>query len=219
MNIALDASVLAAIAIVFTAGLASGLSPCSLPTAVFVASYASGSGTPSRRRLVTIATAFVMGMVGTLTILGAIVGWLGSLLVHLHVLNYVVATIMMLTALWMLGAISFDVMLPGGEWRKARGSGAIGAFLLGIPFALTASPCAFPVALAVLAYAAARGEGVLGATLMLSFAVGRSLPLWCVATFAGMLTRLQRVASLQSAIVKAAGVVLIGMAAWLLWTA
>ncbi len=219
MNLAVETPAIVALALVFGTGILSGLSPCSLPTAVFVASWAGGTGKVSRRRTVTLSTAFVAGIVITLAVLGALAGWLGYVLLYVRALNYVVAAIMLLTALWLLKVIDFSSMIPVREWKEARGSGIAGAFLLGVPFALTASPCTFPVTIGVLAYVAARGQPAFGAALMLAFAVGRSAPLWVVATFAGLVSRLQRVAQYQPVIMKGAGVVLIGVAGWLLWTA
>ncbi|NSW90623.1 MAG: hypothetical protein HPY74_08105 [Firmicutes bacterium] len=49
-------------------------------------------------------------------------------------------------------------------------SGFIDAFLLGIPFGISAlPPCTMPITASVLAYSATRGSALLGAVLMFTY--------------------------------------------------
>jgi cytochrome c biogenesis protein CcdA len=68
-------------------------------------------------------------------------------------------------------------------------SGILGAFLLGLPFGIAASPCTMPVTIAVLAFAAAKGSMIYGMLFMFIFALGRSIPIIIAGTFTGFLKK------------------------------
>lgn len=87
----------------------------------------------------------------------------------------------------------------------------VGAFILGIPFALIASPCTVPITVAVLALAVTQADMVFGFWLLFLFALGRSLPLLIVGTFTGILKSLLNQQALLTGLQNFSGVVLIGL--------
>jgi len=181
---ALTAHSPAAIILVFLAGLATSLGPCVAPRYLAVAAVA---GT-HRRPLVPIS-AFIGGLTAAFMAIGFTAGALGAL----WSISSTVYALMGL-ALVAGGTIMLVRAVPGpGSHHEHRethpGAAAVGPnrslggiFLLGAASALVISPCCTPVVAAIVATSTAIGQPVLGALLLLSYALGHSLPLLLAAT-------------------------------------
>lgn len=198
-------------------GIVSGFSPCSLPTLLFVAGYVGSSGA-SRTRSILMSVCFVMGLSLTLGAFGAFAGFAGGMLLNTRALNYAIAIILVLMGLWQLGVLQFSGFdLP--VKRDSDRTGYAQAFMLGIPFAISASPCTAPVTMGLLAFSASQHSGILGLSIMVVFALGRSLPLLLIGVFTGFLKTLKAVAKYQPLVEKASGALLIGVGLYFLWKA
>lgn len=197
-------------------GVMSGLSPCTLPTALLVASYVSSRATLGRRQGFTLSLAFVLGTAITWSLLGSFMGFMGSRLAHAWWFNFVVSAVLVFTGLWILGIIKLE---PESRFtsRPRRGSGVLGALILGMLLAVSASPCTLPVALSVMAYASTQGSPVYGTVLMGVFALGRGIPLILVGTFSAWLQDMQRLAKFQRLIEMGAGLLMLGLGTYYLF--
>ncbi|SHJ75798.1 cytochrome c biogenesis CcdA family protein [Paramaledivibacter caminithermalis] len=204
--------------IIFSTGLIGGLSPCTLPTVVFISAYVSGSQSYSKKKGFVLSLAFVSGIVLMLTILGLFAGIIGNVLMQTKILNYFIASVLILMGLWILQVINIDIRPKNLQITK-KGSGIIGAFLLGIPFGIAASPCTMPITASVLAYSASKGSVSNGMMLMFIYAIGRSLPLLLVGTFTGFLNRIKGIGKYQGVIEKISGIVMIILALYFIWKA
>lgn len=220
MNLSSDMSLITTLIVVFITGLVGGLSPCTLPTVAFVVAYVSGKQNNSKKRAFILSLFFILGIAFMLSILGVFAGFLGNLLIKTDLLYYIIGFILIIMGLWMLkvfdfsnGSSKFDNLNP------KKGSGILGAFLLGIPFGISASPCTMPITASVLAYSATKGSAVYGMILMFTFAIGRSIPLLVVGTFTGLLNNLKFISKYQELIEKISGVVLIMLALYFMWQA
>lgn len=220
MNLSGDIGLIATLLIVFTTGLASGVSPCTLPTIAFVVAYVGGKHDYSKKKGFVLSLAFVLGIALMLSVLGMFAGLLGNILLKAHILNYLIGIILILMGLWQLKVFDFG---SGGSrldnYKPKKGSGFVGSFLLGIPFGISASPCTMPITAAVLAYSATKGSVLYGMVLMFTYATGRSVPLLIVGTFTGLLNNLKFLSRYQSIIEKVSGVILITVALYLMWEA
>jgi cytochrome c-type biogenesis protein len=213
------ASLLLTFSLVLVAGLLAGLSPCSLPTVLLVAGFAGSNRRKTKASGVLLTIAFVMGTIVMLTALGAVAGSIGILLLDNRFLDYGIALIMLVMGLWLLKVLTFRTNASWAWIRPSRGSGTVGAFLLGIPFGLAASPCTLPVTASVLAYSARIGGMALGAALLAVYALGRSVPLLIVGAFAPVLARSKKLAGVQKWFELAAGATLLVIAFALVWRA
>lgn len=198
-------------------GIVSGFSPCSLPTLLFVAGYVGSTGA-SRTRSILMSICFVLGLSLTLGVFGAFAGLAGGMLLETRVLNYAISIILILMGLWQLGILQFSGSGMSLK-RVSDKTGYLQAFMLGIPFAISASPCTAPVTMGLLAFSASQHSGILGVSIMVVFALGRSLPLLLIGVFAGFLKTLKAVARYQPLIEKASGALLIGVGLYFLWKA
>jgi cytochrome c-type biogenesis protein len=182
-----------------------------------VAGYV-GSGRTSRIRSFLTSVSFVLGLSLTLGAFGAFAGVAGRMLVNTEALNYSIAIVLLLMGLWQLGILQFNgFALP--LRRSPAKAGYAQAFMLGVPFAISASPCTAPITMGLLAFSSSRHSGLLGMSIMVVFALGRSLPLLLIGVFAGFLKTLKTVSQYQPLVEKAAGVLLVGLGLYFFWKA
>lgn len=203
---------------IFFGGLISGVSPCTLPTVLIIVGYVGGDRNRSTLRSFYLSLAFILGIALCLSVLGAAASGLGGLMPDPRILWYVVAAIAVIMGLYMLEYIKFNIgaVLP---FKPKKNGSIFSAFLIGIPFGLTASPCTLPVTLTVLAFAAAKGSPTLGFLLLFVYAIGRSLPLLAAGTFTGLAANSHLMARWGSSIQKASGYLLVGLGLYFLWLA
>ncbi len=219
MGLSLDNSIITILTVVFTTGLLGGLSPCTLPTIVLVIGYVSGYHDSSRKRGFFLSLFFVLGIAFTLSMLGAFAGLIGRVLQSTMVLDYIIAGILGIMGLWMLGAFELNMKYQLEGITPKKGSGLMGAFILGIPFGIAASPCTLPITASVLAYSASKGSAIYGMTLMFTYAIGRSIPLLIVGTFTGLLKNVKGLEKFQRYIEKVGGIILLILALYFIWKA
>jgi len=217
INLGADATLITTLAIVFSTGFLSGLSPCTLPTVVFITAYVSGEKVSSKKRGFILSLAFILGIAFMLSLLGVFAGFMGKIIASEQILNYIIAAILLIMGLWLLKVFKFNPNYSFSKISPKKGSGIVGAFLLGIPFGIAASPCTLPITLSVLAYSTIKGSIFFGMLLMFAFAIGRSIPLLVVGTFTGLLKNMKALSKYQSIIEKIAGVILILLAAYFIW--
>lgn len=219
MHMSGDASLIKILIVIFSTGVLSGLSPCTLPTVAFVVAYVSGNQDYNKKNGFILSLSFVMGIAFILSMLGMFAGLLGNFLVKTNTLNYIIAAILVIMGLWMLKVFNFNINDIRLKSNPKKGSGTIGAFLLGIPFGISASPCTMPITASVLAYSATKGSALIGLLLMFTYAMGRSLPLLIVGTFTGLLNNLKGLSKYQEVIEKISGILLIIIALYFIWQA
>ena len=217
INIPLEAVTPLVAFLVFTGGLVSGLSPCTLPTVVFVVGYVGGYSHKSRKRGFIISLAFVLGLSLTLALLGAMAALIGALFLQSKAFWFVVSGILIIMGANLLGLVSLPGM-AGTTLKPAGSKGFLGAFVMGIPFAFVASPCTTPVTASVLAYAAIKGSPVYGFLLLFLYSIGRSIPLLLAGTFTGLVKNIQVLGNWSEVLQKISGIVLIVLGLWFLWS-
>lgn len=215
----MDANLITTLAVIFTTGLLGGLSPCTLPTIALVVGYVSGYREASKKRGFLLSLFFVLGIAFTLASLGIFAGLIGKILQNTTALNYGIAAILGVMGLWMLGVLNLDLRYSFEGMHPRKGSGLIGAFALGIPFGIAASPCTLPITASVLAYSASKGSPIYGMLLMFTFAIGRSIPLMIVGTFTGLLKDIKSLNRYQKYIEKVGGILLLLLALYFIWKA
>ncbi|WP_190014736.1 cytochrome c biogenesis CcdA family protein [Geosporobacter subterraneus] len=206
------------LAAVFGTGTLSGLSPCTLPTIMLVMGYVGGTEQNTKWRSFQISLSFVLGIAVTLSLLGGIAGTVGGVFLNIGLLNYILAAIVIIMGLWMLDVIDLG-MKQFSFFTPKKGSGNLGAFLLGLPFGILASPCTTPILGGVLAYAASKGSSLYGFILLFIYAIGRSIPILIVGTFTGLIKNLSVLDRFQKPIKVIGGIILILLGMYLVWKA
>jgi cytochrome c-type biogenesis protein len=159
-----------AIVAVFVGGLISAASPCVLAIIPLVIGYVGGYSHGNNKRALIFALVFALGLSISFTLMGAAAGFIGSLLgLTGKYFFWAIAAIAIVMGLSLLGL--FEIRMPLQKNLKPKTSGLAGAFLMGLLFGFASSPCATPVLVVILAYAATRGQVLYGTLLLFVYAV------------------------------------------------
>jgi len=215
---ALQHNPLAAVALLFVAGLVTSLNPCIYPMIPITAGTLAGVTTQgrTRRRTVGLTLTYVSGLALFYALLGMIAGMTGSLFGTIgasYWARLVIGNLLLVFALAMLEVIPIRLPTRLAAWAGGLGGGSYPAvFLLGATSGLVAAPCGAPAFAAVLTWVATTHSAVLGFIYLFIFSLGMSALLVVVGLFSGTLSALPRAGAWMSWIKKAAGVVLLLMA-------
>jgi thiol:disulfide interchange protein DsbD len=209
------------IALFFGAGLLLTFTPCVLPMIPILSGIIVGEGrSVTKRHAFALSVTYVLGMAVTYAIIGVIAALGGSLLSAALQNAWVVtafALVFVALAASMFGF--YDLQLPArfhakvsAASAKLRG-GELGAVaLMGMLSAAIVSPCvAAPLAGALL-YNSQTRDVALGGAALFSLALGMGVPLVLVGTTEGAL--LPRAGHWMKAVKKLFGVLLLGVAIW-----
>jgi cytochrome c-type biogenesis protein len=197
-----------ALLIMLFGGVLSSLSPSSVPRMVAIVSYA-GKEAKSFWGAVLLSAAFVAGICGVYTMLGAVAGSFGALLTMTGFLYYFTAALCLLMGLSMIRLVEIRWKAP---MLSHAGHGVIGAFLLGVGFAFLIAPDATPFMIGALAVTTFHGKLALGALLMFAFGIGHGVPVLFVGSLAPWYMRHPAVKKWHLAAEMAAGYILVFLA-------
>jgi cytochrome c-type biogenesis protein len=132
----------------------------------------------SRRQILLSALFFILGFSLVFTLLGATATSLGGVLKsQQELLRKVGGVVVMLLGLHMTGLIQVKALLYEKRMHfKARPPGYLGAFLIGLSFALGWTPCIGPILGAILAIAGTKTSVMEGVRLLAIYSLGLAIP-------------------------------------------
>lgn len=217
-----DATVPVILASFFGFGLLLAFTPCTFPMIPILSGIIVGHGHHiSRSRALGLSLAYVLGMAFTYALAGVAAGMSGTLLSAALQNAWVLggfALIFVLLSLSMFGF--YELQLPSALQSRLtstashqKGGQVFGVAIMGVLSALIVGPCvAAPLAGALL-YIAQTGDAVLGglALFMLGFGMGAPLILLGL----GLRTLLPKAGPWMEGVKKGFGVMLLGVALWL----
>ncbi len=221
----LSSSPVAAIPLIFLAGVVTSLTPCIYPmipiTVALVGGESLGAGPRSWLRPLRLTLAYVLGLSLVYASLGLFAGLTGTIFGTVSSnpwLYFAQANVLMLAALAMLDVISVRVPASTLEWASRVGGGgrSAGAFGMGAVSGLVAAPCSAPVMAAVLTWVTRTHSAVLGFLYLFVFSLGMCALLVVVGVSSGSLSRLPRAGVWMLRLKKAFGIVMLAMAEYYL---
>ena len=210
-------------------GLLLAFTPCIFPmipilSSILVAGESPGRGRrDSRARGLALSFAYVSGSAVAWAVIGGIAGLLGAnvqIALQSPWALGTVSVVFVLLALSMFGLYTIELpaawitRATGWTNRAGRGGGYAGAAAMGVVSALIVGPCvAAPMAGAVL-YIGQAGDALRGSLALFAMGLGMGAPLLVLGASSQRL--LPRAGPWMDTVQRAAGVVLLGVAAYLL---
>jgi len=204
---ALTLASLPGIGLGFLAGFVFSFNPVSFAAVPVVLAYVTKAH--EERRAIFLALAFVAGLLVTHVALGVAAalggGWVQGTIGRQW--GLVLGPVLIVLGLMWPGWLK--IRLPWFGVRGRKVTGYWGAFFLGIPFSVAVCPFCTPALMVALTASAAIGSSGFGFGLLLSFAIGRSIPILLGAWSVGWLESLNMLSRHQKVFETIAGITLI----------
>lgn len=211
-----ERGLLAALLLVFLAGVASSLTPCVYPLIPITISLFGARESESTWRSFTLSLTYVLGIAITYSALGVAAAMLGTVfggaMQHPAVVLGVAG---MFIALGLSSLGVFHLRLPGDlqtRLSQQGGAGYAGALIMGLVAGVIAAPCVGPIVAGVLVYVAQQQDVVLGWLMLMTFALGMGMLFLVLGTFSSLLQRLPRAGTWMEGVKSVFGVVFLAMA-------
>ena len=210
------------IATFFGAGLLLALTPCVFPMIPILSGIIAGQKKVTRLSGFLLSLAYVLGMAITYALAGVAAALSGTLISN-ALQNPIAlgfgAAVFVALALSMFGF--FELQLPSfiqskfaNASNKVKGGNFVGVFVMGALSALIVGPCVAPPLAAALAFISQTGSVALGGWALFALAIGMGVPLLLVGISAG--TLLPRAGGWMDAVKNFFGVMMLGIAIWLI---
>lgn len=202
----------ASVAVIFTAGLLTSLTPCMLSMLPITIGYIGGYETKSRIQAAVQSTWFSLGLATTLAGLGIFAALVGRVYGQVGIgLPVIVSILAILMGLNLLEALPLQLPSWGGlEWISQDLPEGVRSYLIGLTFGVVASPCSTPVLVALLSWVAETQDLLLGGALLLSYTAGYVAPLILAGTFTASIKKLLELRRWSGWITPVSGALLVG---------
>ncbi len=210
----------------FVAGLLLSLTPCVLPMIPILSSIIVGSQSqqtkPSKLHAFGLSVAYVLGMALSYTLAGIAAGLSGDLLSQSLQTPWVLGATAFLFVLLAFSMFGFyELKLPQrfedkmlNTSNKLKGGHFFGVFTMGALSALIVSPCVAAPLAGALIYIGQTHNVLLGGVGLFALAIGMGMPLLLIGASAGSL--LPKTGNWMNAVSNFFGVLMLGMAIWLI---
>ncbi len=218
-------SLLAVLATFFGAGLLLAFTPCVLPMVPILSGIIVGAGRDrpvSRGRAFSLSLAYVLGMALTYTVAGAAFAAAGRQAQAFFQQPWIIvvfAGLFVLLALGMFGVFNLQVpaafqeRVTGLSNRQKQGT-LVGTAVMGALSSLIVTACVAPPLVAALAVIGQSGNVFRGGAALFALSLGMGAPLLLVGASAGRL--LPKAGAWMDAVKSAFGVMMLGVAVWML---
>lgn len=204
-------------------GLLLAFTPCVFPMIPILAGIIAGQGEKiTTRKAFVLSVVYVLAMAVTYTVAGILAGLFGSNLQAAFQNPWILtafAGIFVALAFSMFGF--FELQLPSSLQSKImqvqnqqQGGTLVGVAIMGLLSALIVGPCMAPPLAGALIYIGQTGDAVLGGTALFAMSIGMGLPLIIVGTLGGKF--LPRAGAWMDAVKNVFGVLMLGVAIWML---
>ena len=209
------------VAVAFSAGLFSFLSPCVLPlfpsyisfiTGMSVADLTADLSAAVRRRVLLHAVAFVLGFSMVFVALGASFSAVGQFLLdHRDVIRRVGGALIVLFGLYIAGVLKLALLGRTTQWQiREKPAGYLGSLAVGVTFAIGWTPCVGPILGAILSLAGTAETVGRGVGLLVAYSAGLGVPFLLSALALGPFLRFfKRYRPFIPVVERAAGVILV----------
>jgi cytochrome c biogenesis protein CcdA len=198
----------------FFAGIVSVLSPCVLPLLPIVLAYSTGN---SKLRPLAI----IAGLTFSFTVMGVAASAFGEYLLpylgEIKIIAELIIIFMGISMLMQKDVFSFLSQYTGKV--HAEGKGLIGGLIIGASLGIVWIPCVGPILASILTLVALEGNVLYGAGLLIIYSMGFAIPMLIIAYSAKLSgDRLSKISEYDIELKKGAGVVLIIVGLWMVYS-
>ena len=218
-----DASGGLGLAIAFSAGLLSFLSPCVLPLIPSYVTFITGLSledvTKARRTALIHSLLFILGFTLIVLALGATATAVGRLLLsQRYWLSRIGGVLVIIFGLYLLGVLNITAFMREKRVHlHDKPMGYLGSVVVGIAFGAGWSPCIGPILGAILTYTASAADYQRGLALLLAYSMGLAVPFlvaalavnWFLKMFARLKTQMVWVQRIAGVLLIFVGVLMI----------
>ena len=163
--------------VTFLEGIISFISPCMLPMLPIYVSYFAG-GADKKRSSILNAISFVLGFTLIFVSLGLFAGAIGSFISKYRTtLNIVCGALVIIFGLSYLDIIRIPFFK--GHHGAGKITGVFSAFIFGIIFSVSHTPCIGVFLGSAIALATQSSGALKGIMLLLSYSLGMGIPHFC----------------------------------------
>lgn len=160
--------------ITFLEGIISFISPCMLPMLPVYISYFAGNA-DKKQHTFSRAAAFVFGFTAVFSLLGLFAGTIGAFLsAYKTAVNIICGLIVIVFGLNYLNVIR--IPLFKGMQGQHKVNGIFSAFLFGVIYSISLTPCVGAFLGSALMLASASGTALQGVLLLVTYSLGLGVP-------------------------------------------
>ena len=209
--------------IFFGAGLLLAFTPCVFPMIPILSGIIVGQGKDiTTRKAFYLSLVYVLAMAMTYTIVGILVGLSGENIQAWFQNPWIIGSFAIIFVALSFSMFGFyDLQMPANIQSKLtnisnsqQGGNILGVAIMGFLSALIVGPCVTAPLVGALIYIAETGDAVLGGMALFSLSMGMGAPLLVIGASAGKI--LPRAGMWMDAVKAVFGVMLLGLAIWLL---
>ena len=207
----------------FGAGLLLAFTPCVFPMVPILSGIIVGQGEDmSTRKAFYLSLVYVLAMALTYTIVGILVGLSGENIQAWFQNPWIIGSFVAIFVALSFSMFGFyELQMPGSIQNKLvnisnsqQGGNIVGVAIMGFLSALIVGPCVTAPLVGALIYIAETGDAVLGGMALFSLSMGMGAPLLVIGASAGKF--LPKAGAWMDAVKAVFGVLLLGLAIWLL---
>ncbi len=179
----------------FLGGVLMSLSPCNLAILPLIIGYVAGSGEKVTHRLIIQLTLFVLGLSLVFTTIGVIAAVTGMVFISLLSPYWIlfIASVILVFGLNMVGLIDFNFPVLVKKFPDSlQNHHYLYAFILGMVFALAATPCSTPILAGIMAATSLTQNVIMGALMLFLFSLGQSAIIILAGLFTSFLANLRK---------------------------
>lgn len=205
-------------------GIGLAFTPCVLPMVPILSSIIAGQQSLTARKGFILSSVYVLAMATTYALAGALIGYFGAKAnLQMYLQQPMILTLFALLfiglALSMFGF--YEIQLPASLRdrinqlnQKQEGGSLINVAIMGILSALVVSPCVSAPLISVLTYISSTGNALLGGGALFSLGLGMGTPLILIGAGGGKY--LPKAGGWMDTVKAVFGILLLGVAVWLL---
>jgi thiol:disulfide interchange protein DsbD len=207
----------------FGGGLLLAFTPCVLPMVPILSGIIIGQGeNTSTKQALLLSIVYVLAMAFTYTIVGILVGLSGENIQAWFQNPWVIGFFTSIIVALSFSMFDFyELQMPASIQNKLtnmsnsqQGGTLIGVAIMGLLSALIVGPCVTAPLVGALIYIAETGDAMLGGLALFSLSMGMGAPLLVIGASAGKI--LPKAGAWMTSVKSVFGVLLLGLAIWLL---